>query len=607
MIKKNITGITRNYRDAGETSSRATVTSTNVLPEIDIPEDLSLMDIYEEPMQIDSSDNDSAISNDSSISSYQNDFSFITKKAKKGKKPVGNGERRSSQNITFVENLFSDEEENVVEDLSDVEDKELSDQDIDFNAPENLINETEQPIGPIDVLKVQFIRYLLILHDENTYSSSPSTLNIACKNLGVCAHMIKYATCEQCCKLYNTADVSTEKANMAPKVTQCTFQEFLNHPMANYRCPCNYHVAKKVPVTKGVIYRLSLIYPTVSLKHQFQLLFNRKEFEASYVELANTHESSTSKFIRAAVICCSCDIPAARKLCGHISAWIAYHQCLKRANFDERNQPNFGGFADMSQWFVERDIEEIRQNTITWKDCNTEDARRSIAKWIVKLWIDEEILTSNDLALIENRAKKIMVPTDIGKIPYKIAIGEDYGPLYAFWCFSYEKMNGLLGSFNSSNRRIEPELLKIMQYCALLDELSSHAEGYLQACLQFIEQKTMNSSLAIYDGNDCREFLSMFVNIEEKSGTGFEPFPSELLGPMKERQKLPKEISALLKKYYNNAYNYNFVSLAKINIGNLEAILVLPTITIHGRIKIGDEVFGSTYSKRQPKYSLSSY
>ncbi|CAG8768576.1 9566_t:CDS:1, partial [Gigaspora rosea] len=40
---------------------------------------------------------------------------------------------------------------------------------------------------------------------------------MARKALGVCAYMIKYATCEQCCKLYNIVDVSTDKPNMVPK------------------------------------------------------------------------------------------------------------------------------------------------------------------------------------------------------------------------------------------------------------------------------------------------------------------------------------------------------------------------------------------------------
>ena len=161
-----------------------------------------------------------------------------------------------------------------------------------------------------------------------------------------------------------------------------------------------------------------------------------------------------------------------------------------------------------------------------------------IAHWIVKrLWIDNEKITKVHLELMEKRAKQIKVPTDVGRIPYKIATGEgflgytadqwktfimiyatpimwdlleeadqqiltnfvkacfllttriiedsalneahsqlltvarlvednygqemitpnihlslhlaeccsDYGPMYAFWCYSFERMNGVLG------------------------------------------------------------------------------------------------------------------------------------------------------------------
>ena len=89
----------------------------------------------------------------------------------------------------------------------------------------------------------------------------------------------------------------------------------------------------------------------------------------------------------------------------------------------------------------------------------------------------------------------------------------------------------LIGSFNSSNKRIELELLNIIQCSGLLDELSANAEGHLKACLQFIEHKTLNGSLAIHNVNDCHEFLPMSVNIIEKLGTGSESFTRELLGP----------------------------------------------------------------------------
>jgi len=44
---------------------------------------------------------------------------------------------------------------------------------------------------------------------------------------------------------------------------------------------------------------------------------------------------TAGKNVRLAVICCSNDIPAARKLCGHASALAGCHRCYKRANREE--------------------------------------------------------------------------------------------------------------------------------------------------------------------------------------------------------------------------------------------------------------------------------
>src|SRR5437762_12250817 len=50
-----------------------------------------------------------------------------------------------------------------------------------------------------------------------------------------------------------------------------------------------------------------------------------------------------------------------------------------------------------------------------------------IAKWIVKkLWIDGGKLSKSDLKLIENRAKQIKLPADMGRIPYKISTGDGF-------------------------------------------------------------------------------------------------------------------------------------------------------------------------------------
>src|ERR1700722_12018566 len=84
---------------------------------------------------------------------------------------------------------------------------------------------------------------------------------------------------------------------------------------------------------------------------------------------------AAGKNIRLALICYSNDISVARKLCGHISASASCHRCYKRAN-SNGNKLNFGSFDDMNEWFVNRDLEEHRQNAMGWRLCRSDDERR---------------------------------------------------------------------------------------------------------------------------------------------------------------------------------------------------------------------------------------
>ena len=65
------------------------------------------------------------------------------------------------------------------------------------------------------------------------------------------------------------------------------------------------------------------------------------------IDLPVTNKYPTGKNVRMAVICCSNDILAARKLCGHISALVRCHRSYKRASSEEGQRPSFGGFEDM--------------------------------------------------------------------------------------------------------------------------------------------------------------------------------------------------------------------------------------------------------------------
>src|SRR6185437_13282684 len=61
---------------------------------------------------------------------------------------------------------------------------------------------------------------------------------MACKLFGIGDQIIKYATCPTCCKLYLVNKLPTNKPSY------CSFQNFPNHPMANYRSMwCCYYKA----------------------------------------------------------------------------------------------------------------------------------------------------------------------------------------------------------------------------------------------------------------------------------------------------------------------------------------------------------------------------
>ena len=75
-----------------------------------------------------------------------------------------------------------------------------------------------------------------------------------------------------------------------------------------------------------------------------------------------------------AVICYSNDIPAARKLCRHISALAACHRCYKTANISRRKS-NFAGFDHIDNWFIQKDLNEHRQNAENWQLCKSNNER----------------------------------------------------------------------------------------------------------------------------------------------------------------------------------------------------------------------------------------
>ena len=88
------------------------------------------------------------------------------------------------------------------------------------------------------------------------------------------------------------------------------------------------------------------------INHYLAPIVSELESLWSGVTLNRTNEFSGGRKIRVALILVSCDIPVARKICGHISALSACCKCKKKANY-ENHKHNFAGMDNTDEWFID--------------------------------------------------------------------------------------------------------------------------------------------------------------------------------------------------------------------------------------------------------------
>ena len=91
--------------------------------------------------------------------------------------------------------------------------------------------------------------------------------------------------------------------------------------------------------------------------------------------LSKTYEHVNGKKIWTALILVSCDVPAARKICGHTSVLILCHQYEKKANFKNQKH-NFVGINNFSEWFIAWDLAKHRQKANDWRKCNSQATKK---------------------------------------------------------------------------------------------------------------------------------------------------------------------------------------------------------------------------------------
>lgn len=176
-----------------------------------------------------------------------------------------------------------------------------------------------------------------------------------------------------------------------------------------------------------------------------------------------TYQCPDGLDIKVALIVGSSDIPATRKLFGHGSAVMKCHRCEKRSTYShEYRKTHYGGMEEYDEWMT-RPADPLlhRQYAQEWIQCNSKNTRDNhfkehgvrwtellrlpymdpirfavvdpmhclflgVAKWIIKsIFVNQKKLSMEQLRVAQDRMNHFDLPSDIGRIPAKIAIGND--------------------------------------------------------------------------------------------------------------------------------------------------------------------------------------
>ena len=169
--------------------------------------------------------------------------------------------------------------------------------------------------------------------------------------------------------------------------------------------------------------------------------------------------NGSSVLVRAALTCVACDIPAARKVCGFVghSATLACSKCLKKFStktFGDKS--DFSGF-DRSLW-PSRQLESHRYHAFKHKNAQNRSQEISIernegcrfsvllqlpyfdpirmciidpmhnlllgtSKHMIEVWSSMKLIESKQLLDIQGMVDSFVTPSDVGRIPSKIASG----------------------------------------------------------------------------------------------------------------------------------------------------------------------------------------
>lgn len=171
----------------------------------------------------------------------------------------------------------------------------------------------------------------------------------------------------------------------------------------------------------------------------------------------------------------------------------------------------------------------------------------------------------------------------------------DFGPPYAFWCYAFERYNGLLGKFPTNQKNIEPQLMK---KCLLLQEL--HSQSFPEEdefCNNIIERSHTASGglLLTMSGENVLEILKLSAPVLQ-AGIDYKVTSYEKCLPPIKHIVLDSRMTIMLQNLYVQLYP-NMQFNCPINQFAKKAL----------RASVGEVLFGSLATSRENNIVISAY
>ena len=164
----------------------------------------------------------------------------------------------------------------------------------------------------------------------------------------------------------------------------------------------------------------------------------------------------------------------------------------------------------------------------------------------------------------------------------------DYGPPYAFWCYSFERYNGMLGKFPTNQRNIEPQLMK---KCLTLQELHSQQfplteKGFAEIIEKHLRPVSGGLLLSSSTSDDAQR-MSQFSSPILRNGIDFKVNSMEVCLPPIKRVVIDSNELSLLESMYKLLYPND--TITPLNRFAKQS----------SRVSIRTELFGSKATSRE--------